>query len=326
MSATDSCSCASGPAPAGAPPGDAGAPRYWGKYRGTVIDNIDLTQQARLLCDVPALPGMLLNWALPCVPYAGLEQGFFALPPIGANVWVEFEGGDPNYPVWTGCFWEIGEVPVAPELSPEDPSLVKVFRSDLCTLIFNDTPEVGGITLQVMDPAVDLPVTLTMTSLGVQVNVGELELSMNPEVGISLVAAEATVNVTPEAIVGEAPEISLTAEADVNITGTTTVEGDTSIVGAVDIEGATSIGPAVEIEGTLDVTGAVEMAPEVNITGSLDVEGDVTATGASTFVGDANVVGPLVVASDFTLMGVGDVVGDFAVAGLIEGVVVPPLL
>ena len=48
---------------------------------------------------------------MPCAPFAGSGVGFFALPPVGANVWVEFEGGDPDYPIWSGCFWGAGEVP-----------------------------------------------------------------------------------------------------------------------------------------------------------------------------------------------------------------------
>jgi len=40
--------------------------------------------------------------------------GLFFLPPKGANVWVEFEGGDPDYPIWSGCFWSDGEVPAQP--------------------------------------------------------------------------------------------------------------------------------------------------------------------------------------------------------------------
>ena len=45
------------------------------------------------------------GWALPAVPYAGDGVGFFMIPPIGASVWIEFEHGDPDYPIWTGCFW-----------------------------------------------------------------------------------------------------------------------------------------------------------------------------------------------------------------------------
>jgi cytoskeletal protein CcmA (bactofilin family) len=282
--------------------------------------------QARLLCDIPTLPGMLLNWALPCVPYAGLEQGFFALPPIGANVWIEFEQGNPNYPVWTGCFWEVGEIPLAIELSPEDPSLVKVFRSAFCTLMMNDTPETGGITLSVIDPAVDVPVTLVMSSEGLEINVGVVNFTMNPEAGIALNVAETAVTMNEALIEAEAPEISLTAEADVNVTGNTTVEGPMSVIGVVDIDGATSMSPAVSIEGVLNVDGGVEMAPVVNVNGALIVDGETNVAGALTCEGETNVAGLLTAEGDVNVLGGGQVEGNFAVLGLIEGIVVPPFL
>ena len=87
--------------------------QFFGKYRGTVVNNIDPLQQGRVQVSVPAVLGdATLGWAMPCVAVRRARaSGFFAVPPVGANVWVEFEGGDPDYPIWTGCFWGIGEVP-----------------------------------------------------------------------------------------------------------------------------------------------------------------------------------------------------------------------
>jgi len=112
------------------------------------------------------------------VPYAGIGQGLFALPPIGADVWVEFEAGDPNYPVWTGCFWEEDELPAAAEAGY---AFVKELQSEFAQLALNDTPETGGVTLSVTDPAVDVPVVLEMTSTGLSITVGAMSLLMNPE-------------------------------------------------------------------------------------------------------------------------------------------------
>jgi uncharacterized protein involved in type VI secretion and phage assembly len=85
--------------------------RFFGKYRGTVVSNEDDTHRGRLKVKVPAVLGALELWAMPCVPYAGPDVGFLALPPSGAGVWVEFEGGDPSFPIWVGCFWANGEAP-----------------------------------------------------------------------------------------------------------------------------------------------------------------------------------------------------------------------
>lgn len=84
---------------------------YFGKYRGTVTDNGDSTNRGRLKVHVPAVLGDLEVWAMPCLPYAGNNVGVFMIPESGAGVWVEFEGGDPSYPIWTGGFWADSELP-----------------------------------------------------------------------------------------------------------------------------------------------------------------------------------------------------------------------
>ena len=84
---------------------------YFGKYRGVVTDSADPNLRGRIKVRVPAVLGDAEVWALPCVPYAGDKVGFFFLPEPGTAVWVEFEGGDPSYPIWTGCFWADGQVP-----------------------------------------------------------------------------------------------------------------------------------------------------------------------------------------------------------------------
>jgi len=68
------------------------------------------------------------GWALPCSPYGGKGVGFFFIPSVGSNVWMEFENGDPDYPIWVGCFWDEGESPNLPAL----PS-VKTIKTDSAT-------------------------------------------------------------------------------------------------------------------------------------------------------------------------------------------------
>ena len=84
----------------------------YGKYRGRVADNRDPLALGRVLVDVPVLGDALSWWAMPCAPYVGTGAGTIAVPPVEALVWVEFEGGDPNYPVWTGCYWSADNPPV----------------------------------------------------------------------------------------------------------------------------------------------------------------------------------------------------------------------
>lgn len=108
---------------------------YFGKYRGTVSDNDDPTSRARLKVQVPSVLGSLEVWAMPCVPYAGKDVGFYSLPPQQSGVWVEFEGGDPSYPIWTGCFWADDELPDSG--GPD----VKIWQTDSLTVRLDDSAD-----------------------------------------------------------------------------------------------------------------------------------------------------------------------------------------
>ena len=138
--------------------------QFFGKYRGTVANNIDPLQLGRVQVSVPAvLGGGRMSWAMPCVPYAGSGVGFFAIPPNGANIWVEFEGGDPNYPIWSGCFWGVGEVPALPAIAE-----MKVFKTDTATITLNDIPGAGGITIETA-----LGAKIVINAQGIEINNGQ---------------------------------------------------------------------------------------------------------------------------------------------------------
>jgi uncharacterized protein involved in type VI secretion and phage assembly len=85
--------------------------RFHGKYRGTVteVDAATMRVKAR----VPSVFGndATSGWCSPCVPYAGPQVGFVMLPERGSGVWIEFEGGDISFPIWTGCYWLNGDIP-----------------------------------------------------------------------------------------------------------------------------------------------------------------------------------------------------------------------
>ncbi len=79
---------------------------YWGKYRGTVFNNIDPKSEGRVQVMVPDISiKPLINWAILATPIGGIQSGMFAVPPIGSGVWVEFEAGELSRPICTGCFW-----------------------------------------------------------------------------------------------------------------------------------------------------------------------------------------------------------------------------
>lgn len=125
--------------------------KYYGKYRGMVLNNIDPLQQGRLQVQVPDVAGVIpTTWAMPCVPIAGIQNGMVALPIIGSGVWVEFEQGDPEFPVWVGCFWgSTAEIPaLALATPPATPAIT--FQTPLQNGIsISDLPgPTGGIVLK----------------------------------------------------------------------------------------------------------------------------------------------------------------------------------
>lgn len=81
--------------------------RYYGKHRGYVHRVDDPHNSGRIQAFVPRLlgPDQPTGWALPAAPYAGPDQGFFAIPDVGAGVWMEFEEGDLSRPIWSGMWW-----------------------------------------------------------------------------------------------------------------------------------------------------------------------------------------------------------------------------
>jgi len=140
---------------------DGGA-KYYGVYRGTVLNNVDPMQIGRIQVIVPDTGGLTPStWAMPCVPFAGKQSGVFVVPAIGSGVWVQFENGDPDYPVWTGGWWGLAaEVPLAALAgNPADPNIViqsllqqAIIVSDMPPSIpppvMQPTPPTGGIILR----------------------------------------------------------------------------------------------------------------------------------------------------------------------------------
>ena len=170
--------------------------RYYGKYRGTVTTNIDPEQRGRIQALVPDVLGLTpSSWAMPCVPLAGKNEGTFAVPQLGAAVWIEFEQGDPDYPIWTGGFWgSVSEVPklaLAPPPAPGGQNIV--LQTTLqTTLVLSDAvanPTSGGLVLRsaggamivVNDTGVYIQngkgATITLVGTTVNVNNGALTVT-----------------------------------------------------------------------------------------------------------------------------------------------------
>lgn len=151
-----------------------GGRRFYGKYKGTVMQNIDPEFRGRIMCTVPAVlgPGVPSSWCEACAPLAGptgMPMGAYLVPPMGAGVWVEFEGGDPEKPIWSGCRFGMGDIPtLAMAGLPASPSIV-LQTAGQNTIAISDLPgPTGGIMLKSMTGA-----TLIVNDTGIYIQNGK---------------------------------------------------------------------------------------------------------------------------------------------------------
>ena len=80
---------------------ESGNQRFFGNYRGVVFDNNDPEKLGRIRVKVPQIfADIATGWAWP-KNTAGIS---IEVPAVGQGVWVEFEGGDSSFPIWTGTF------------------------------------------------------------------------------------------------------------------------------------------------------------------------------------------------------------------------------
>ncbi len=169
---------------------DEQTPRYYGKYRGSVVNNVDPLQQGRIQVIVPDVSNVVpTGWALPCAPVGGMQMGFFSAPPIGAGVWVEFEQGDADYPIWTGCFWgSAAEVPALALATPPAVPGITMQTPLQNGVSINDVPgPTGGILLKSAAGA-----TIIVNDTGIYIQNGK---------GASIVMTGPTVTVNNGAMV-----------------------------------------------------------------------------------------------------------------------------
>lgn len=162
--------------------GNGGARRFLGKYRGTVLNNVDPMKKGRLLVQVVDVLGIFMSsWAMPCVPVGGFQMGAYLVPPVGAGVWVEFEQGNPDKPIWVGSFWG---------------SAAELPATALTTM-----PGTPVILLQTMLPApplqaavvvCDVPVP-PMRGPGVMLRSGPSMITVDP-VGVQIIAPTIEIN------------------------------------------------------------------------------------------------------------------------------------
>ncbi len=157
--------------------------RYFGKYRGTVTSTIDPELRARLQAIVPDVLGTQPStWAMPAAPYAGPGVGFVAVPPVGAGVWIEFEQGDPDFPIWSGGWWgSAGELPTL-SVQPGVNQITLVTPGKHAVIISDLPGPTGGVSLR--------------TSSGARITVNDTGIVIDNGQGASITLSGNTVHIT----------------------------------------------------------------------------------------------------------------------------------
>jgi uncharacterized protein involved in type VI secretion and phage assembly len=124
--------------------------QYLGKFRGVVVNHVDPLQVGRLQVTVPDVTLAPSTWAMPCFPFGGMQAGAWMIPNPGTGVWVEFEQGDPDFPIWTGCWYgSAAEVPALAHAAPPVTPPIVLQTQGQTTLMLSDVPgPQGGILLK----------------------------------------------------------------------------------------------------------------------------------------------------------------------------------
>jgi Type VI secretion system/phage-baseplate injector OB domain len=162
--------------------------KFYGKYRGTVINNIDPEMRGRLTLMVPDVTGILpTTWAEACIPLAGPTgppMGMYVLPPIGAGVWVEYENGEADHPIWVGCRWgaQSDIPPLARAGLPVSPSIVLQTLGQHSISISDLPGPVGGIMLKSLTGA---SIIVNDTGIYIQNGKGAMLTMVGPTVTIN---------------------------------------------------------------------------------------------------------------------------------------------
>lgn len=250
--------------------------KYYGKYRSVVLDNKDPEGLGRLKLEVENIDiAELPNWAMPCTPYAGPKEGFYFMPPIEANVWVEFAMGDVNYPIWSGCYWNAKEdVPILESASEPKPEIKVLQTKNFCLTIDDTIENKGSLILTCKAPSVKTEMKLTVDQNGVKLENSPAVITIKPEEGITIEYPNGKITMLKEelkielssTIVSHKDKViqidtkTVNINADTNITGNETVSKDTTITGNLTVKTNATIQGKEDLTGNLTVGGTATIS------------------------------------------------------------------
>lgn len=200
--------------------------RYYGKYRAVVTATADPDQLGRIQVKLTDFPQLEAAWCMPCVPYAGNKQGWFVIPEINANVWIEFEGGELQRPIWVGCFWDKDTIP-----DSASPSR-KIFQTPTCRIVLDDldgkagTLEIDATTRQ------NEQISMKFDNNGITITAKSAQITLNIDNGITLAYPQSKIEMTSSQIVsslGDGSSITITGQDQTLKSNSVTVQASNSL-------------------------------------------------------------------------------------------------
>jgi Type VI secretion system/phage-baseplate injector OB domain len=160
---------------------EANCKKLVGKYQGVVISNIDPLTQGRLLVKVPDLLGDTNPiWAESASPLSGRQMGMYFVPPVDTGVWIEFQHGSPDYPIWTGC-WRGSQIEI-PAAALKDPPATPpiIIQSEAQNKIIVSGLPNGGVVLETaLGP---LGPRIEMDAMGITISAGKGKITIKGSV------------------------------------------------------------------------------------------------------------------------------------------------
>ena len=175
------------------------AGRFFGKYRGQVTRIDDPDKLGRIMALVPSVMDQEpVGWALPAFPFAGDGCGHVMLPAVDAMVWIEFEAGNLDFPIWTGSFFRSGQRP-----DPDTTGAHVIVTQGGHKLLLDD--DGGTVTVEHAGGA---KIEMTLTGITLSVGASKMEMSLTAisfnegivkigPAGVSLAGGAMTLGVPP---------------------------------------------------------------------------------------------------------------------------------
>lgn len=201
------------------------SPQWHGKYRAIVTDIDDPEGRGRIRVKCPKVLGdSKSHWCEVCSPVAYDNGGDFCLPKKDDTVWVEFEGGDPDKPVYSGSWWSSNNC-VADKDKDEYNENTRIIEFDGCKIKMKSDE---SIEVTIKNSKIFMEEDNTTVSVGdsTEVKVTDDTIKIDCSSAVITVKTDGTIEIQGNSSVSVKSSGSLSLQgASVDIKSPTTIDG-----------------------------------------------------------------------------------------------------